>query len=236
MDPKSPLPPEEGITKEKVIALLKAPEFERLQETLKGVPARKVLPILLSSLCSRDEMTKWHAVTATGILVADLAERDPEGAREILRRMIWTLNEESGGIGWGIPEAMGEALARSETLAREFGPILLAYIQKDGNYLEFELLQRGALWAIGRLAEAYPRMLQSLGAVDALNSFLDSTDSQVRGQALWALGFLGQGGGLINRKDLLRDEAEVGIYQDQKFKRVTISELARRALTSGHGS
>ena len=52
------------------------------------------------------------------------------------RRLIWSLNDESGGIGWGAPEAMGEILARSEKLSCEFYCILLAYIREDGTPLE----------------------------------------------------------------------------------------------------
>lgn len=136
-----------------MFTLLKSPEFEKKLKSLRKAPIHRAFRTLLSALCSKDEEIKWHAVTVTGILVADLAQKDMEGARSILRRMIWWLNEESGGIGWGIPEAMGEILARNDTLAGEFAPILVSYVQPEGNFLEFELLQRGVLWGIGRLAE-----------------------------------------------------------------------------------
>ena len=45
-----------------------------------------------------------------GVVVAGLAEHDMESARVVMRRLMWNLNDESGGIGWSSPEAMGEIM------------------------------------------------------------------------------------------------------------------------------
>ncbi len=82
-----------------------------------------------------------------------------EKARIVLRRIMWNLNDESGGIGWGSPEAMGEILGQSPELAREFNSILFSYLDPDGNYLEHEMLQRGVLWGIGTYLESNPQDL-----------------------------------------------------------------------------
>ncbi|MEA3417440.1 MAG: hypothetical protein U9R02_15080 [Thermodesulfobacteriota bacterium] len=55
-----------------------------------------------------------------GVVVSNLADHDMESARVIMRRLIWNLNDESGGIGWGSPEAMGEIMARNNRLALPF--------------------------------------------------------------------------------------------------------------------
>jgi hypothetical protein len=213
--------------KEKVFALLKSPELEKKLESLRKYSIHRVFRTLLSALCSEDEEIKWHAVTVTGILVADLAQRDMEGARRILRRMIWSLNEGSGGIGWGIPEAMGEILARNEPLAREFAPILVSYVQPEGNFLEFELLQRGILWGIGRLGEIHPQVLRSLDVAKYLLPCMDSPDPLVRGHALWAAGRIGIKAHISGLESLLQDQTEIRLYQDRRFRRVRICDLAR---------
>ena len=46
-------------------------------------------------------MIKWHAVSALGAIVAALAEKEMESARIIMRRLMWSLNDESGSIGSG---------------------------------------------------------------------------------------------------------------------------------------
>ena len=216
--------------KKEIFGLLKSPEFIERLDSLKDFPFHKTLNHLLSALCREDEELKWHAVTATGALVANLAGRDLDAARDILRRMMWSLNEESGGIGWGLPEAMGETLARNENLAREFAAILVSYIQPEGNYLEFEPLQQGALWAVGRLAEAFPFLLTPLKAGEFILSFLEARDPAVRGNAIQALGFLGEEQSLLRLNGLLRDREVVRLYRGGEFMSRRIGELAQEAI------
>ena len=222
--------------KKQVFDLLKSPDFNQRLNSLKEFPFPKILNHLFAALCSEDEEIKWPAVTAMGFLVADLAGRDLDGARNILRRMMWSLNEESGGIGWGLPEAMGEILARNEGLAREFAPLLVSYLQPEGNFLEFEPLQRGVLWAIGRLAESHPQILQSLDAHSYLLAFLSSPDASARGRAIMALGRIGKKESLPALEAFLQDETEIPLYENQEFRRVRISHLAREALSAVPGS
>lgn len=217
--------------KQKIFDLLKSPDFEKELDSLAEIPIPKVLSPLFSALCSEDEEIKWHAVSIMGILVVKLAETDMEGARDILRRMMWSLNEESGGIGWGMPEAMGEILARDENLARELAPTLISYIRPDGNFLECELLQRGVLWGIGRLAEVQPQLIQSLGAERYLRPYLGSRDSSVRGLAAWVLGSIGGGESIPQLANLLQDGAEIKLYKDQKFEMARVHELVSKSLT-----
>ncbi|MBW2625292.1 MAG: HEAT repeat domain-containing protein [Deltaproteobacteria bacterium] len=175
--------------KRKVIDLLKADDFAGVLETFRSCPARRVINPLFSCLCSTEPQIKWRAVTALGAVVANLAQDDMESARVVMRRMIWNLNDESGGIGWGVPETMGEVMARHEGLAREYVNILVSYIREDGNFLEYEPLQQGVLWGLGRLAQTSPELLQDAGA--HLHPFLSSEDATLRGLAAWILGLLG---------------------------------------------
>jgi hypothetical protein len=175
--------------KRKVIDLLKADDFAGVLETFRSYPARRVINPLFSCLCSTEPQIKWRAVTALGAVVANLAQDDMESARVVMRRLIWNLNDESGGIGWGVPETMGEVMARHKGLAREYVNILVSYIREDGNFLEYEPLQQGVLWGLGRLAQTSPELLQDAGA--HLHPFLSSEDATLRGLAAWILGLLG---------------------------------------------
>ena len=91
-----------------------------------------------------DELVKWRAVTAIGSIVTLLAKKDIEAARVIMRRLMWSLNDESGGIGWGAPEAMSEIMAQSNKIAEEYNSILISYLNEQGNFLEYEPLQKGS--------------------------------------------------------------------------------------------
>ena len=123
-----------------------------------ALDAREAAGPLLSFLLLGGEMT-FRAAQGLGVTVAALAEKEMEPARNIIRRLMWHMNEESGNIGWGIPEAFAEILARSPKLNKEFAHVLLSYIVdtgKDDNFCDHGVLRRSCFWAAGRLAQVYP--------------------------------------------------------------------------------
>jgi hypothetical protein len=128
-------------------------------EGVLAIDARVAVSPLISLIQSPDETLRGRAVRALGRVVAALARENLESARVVMRRLMWSLNDESGGIGWGAPEAMGEIMAQSEPLAREYARILLSYVDENGNYLEYEPLRRGALEGIRRLSEVRPHLV-----------------------------------------------------------------------------
>ncbi|MDL1963099.1 MAG: HEAT repeat domain-containing protein [Deltaproteobacteria bacterium] len=170
--------------KKETLELLSHKDFEKSLEKIRQLPARQVVNPLFSFFYNSDELVRWRAVAAMGTVVSKLADHDMESARVIMRRLIWNLNDESGGIGWGSPEAMGEIMARHGRLAGEYHKILISYIMPDGNYLEHEILQRGVLWGIGRLAHARPHLVKNFA--DLLCPYMESPDPILRGLAAWA--------------------------------------------------
>ncbi|NIR18057.1 MAG: HEAT repeat domain-containing protein, partial [Desulfobacterales bacterium] len=79
---------------------------------------------------NEDQDVRWSAVKAMGRVVAKMADEDMESARVIMRRLMWNLNDESGGIGWGSPEAMAEILTCHDGLAKEYAHILISYARE----------------------------------------------------------------------------------------------------------
>jgi hypothetical protein len=214
--------------KRRVGELLRADDAEFREEKLRGLPARRAVNPLLAFLCNRDEQLRWRAVAALGAVVANLAAADLESARVVMRRMIWQLNDESGGIGWGIPEAMGEIMARHRGLAGEYAHLLVSYICENGNFLEHVPLQRGVLWGLGRLARVYPRLVQE--AAPHVRQFLEAGDDTLRGLAVLTMGSLGAEAARAQVEALVDDEAEVCLYVDGRQRRCRIGDLARKAL------
>lgn len=168
--------------KRKVQELLNTESFEKSLEEICQFPPRQVVNPLFSFFYSTDEVIKMRAVMAMGAVVSRLAEEDMESARVIMRRLMWNLNDESGGIGWGSPEAMGEIMARNEKLAQEYHRILISYIREDGNYLEHEMLQRGVLWGLARLVSVRPALMKD--AAPFLPPYMESADSDIRDLAV----------------------------------------------------
>lgn len=218
--------------REKVLKLLRAEDFDDSLDTLLILPGRQVINPLLSLLCHHDQYVKWRAVTAIGQVVAHIAKDNLESARVIMRRLMWMLNDESGGIGWGAPEAMAEIMACHEGLAWEYTNILISYMEEEAGFLEYEALQRGVVWGIGRLAQARLHVLRSKDADRYLQHYLNSSDATVRGLAAWALGLIGAKNVQEKIEGLVADHAEIELYCDRKLVTRRVSDLAREALTA----
>ena len=96
-------------------------------------------------------MIAWRAIEAFGAAGAQIADRDPEFVRGHLRRLLWLLSDESGGIGWRAPELLGEALYRRPGQFAEFMPILASLLDMEPE--DAARFRAGWLWAVGRVAE-----------------------------------------------------------------------------------
>lgn len=214
--------------KKKVLELVSSNNFEQDLGTLSKLPARKVINPLFSFLLSTDSKIKWATVTAFGTVVSNLADQDMESARVIMRRLMWQLNDESGGIGWGCPEAIGEIIACHEGLAREYARVLASYIREDGNFLEHEPLQEGSLWGICRVAQVRPKLIRD--AVPHLLRFLEARDATLRGLAAWALGLLCVREARLQIERLVNDDSKIEIYRDRKITITLVKDLAKEAL------
>jgi len=216
-----------------VLDLLASKDWqERLPELLEH-SSRRVINPLFSALLNPDPLIKWRGVTGFGIVVPAMAAESMEQARVIMRRLLWMLNEESGGIGWGVAEAMGEVLACHEPLAQEYHTNLLAYIHEDecrpDCFLEHCLLRRGAVWGIARLAQIRPDMVRP--AVDDLLCQLGDGDAFNRGYACWGLGLIGHGDAAPRLTALFEDDSRIELYRNRTLETISVSTLAREALT-----
>jgi len=218
--------------KRHITKLLGSSDIEVVIKELLQLPAARVINPLIGALCSTDETVRWHAVTALGPIVSDLADQDMEAARVVMRRFMWSLNDESGGIGWGSPEAMGEIMACHERLADEYAHILVAFMKEEGFFLELEMLQRGLMWGLGRLAQTRPALLKAENAVPCLLPYLDSPDAEVRALAAWTLGLLQAEGAAPGLKKLLSDPNPIIYYFNRSFVKETVGQLAHKALAS----
>jgi hypothetical protein len=150
------------IIKQQVFKFLEQDDFEKNLRDIHQFPPMKAVNALLSFLVNTNEIIKKHTVIAMGEVVSKLAEEDIESARIVIRRLMVSVTEESGGIGWNTPEAMGEIMARSEQLANEYHKILISYTMGGGNELDFEGLQKSVFAGLKRLAEVHPHMVKEV--------------------------------------------------------------------------
>jgi len=212
-----------------MLELLDCDDFEKSLDEICQYPARKAVNPLFSFFYNTNDLIRWRAITAMGAVVSGLADQDMESARVVMRRLIWNLNDESGGIGWGSPEAMGEIMARHLKLAEEYAFLLVSYVNEQGNYIEHPTLQRGVLWGLGRLAHSRPLLVNH--AAPSLLPFLKSQDAIHRGFAVWTAGVLDSELTKPLLQYLSNDNSTIKIFIDLQLIERTVGQLALEALS-----
>ncbi|MCK5310481.1 MAG: hypothetical protein KAJ62_00130 [Desulfobacteraceae bacterium] len=210
--------------KKQVGQILLSKSREDAFDKLKQIPDKMLASPLFSYFYSLDDLIRFRSSAAMGGLTQRLAKKKMEDARIILRRIMWNLNDESGGIGWGSVEAMGEILSLNKTLAEEFESILFSYINPEGNFLEHEMLQRGSLWGVGTY------LLHS-GTSDttvkqSIILFLDSKDPVKRGYAVRALLNMDTNNKELIPSHILSDTNTIPLFDGWDISKIKISEIA----------
>ena len=175
----------------------------------------------------RDDLTRWRAIEALGRLSAHLAQiGDLEKVRGIIRRILWLMNDESGGIAWNGPEAIGEILYDVPVLLEEYGRIVASFIDQ-------EPFGPGTHWAIARMTErATSEFEDSLGE---LERSLESELAEERGHALMSLSKIDPELGAKASETLLEDSGELHLYDFEtgNLEKTTVGDIAREIRDRG---
>lgn len=210
-------------------------ESDNWKENLDSIASfeNKAVSPLFSFLARGSEL-KHRAAIALGKTVARINNHSHENAQNICRRFLWHMNEDSGNIGWGIPEAFADTLAESPDLAKIYANILNSYIMDLGiadNYVENDQLRRSCFWAIGRLAQRMPDLVEK--ARPWIVKGLRDKDAICQGNAAWALKQLGT---TLMDAPALRKLAKSNnneiceIFENEVLRKVPANQLAEEAL------
>lgn len=225
--------------KKDMAVVLKRDNWRQALNAMNIAPDTKVNPLLALRL-NPDELVCWRAIYALGEAVAELADTNIKQARIHMRTFMWFMNEESGNLGWGIPEAMACTMALSEKMAKEYHTILASYIycdkECDGNFLDHPELRRGVFWGLGHLAKQQPEMVMQ--GMRFLIAGLSDVDDWNRGLAARAIGILASKGQEIPTEaipalEALKTDTEfVRVYRNDVIEDTDVSSLAIEALTA----
>lgn len=177
--------------KQEIESALAADDPSALFELARQRPQR-LLRYLSGRLYSRDEGDKWRAVRALGAVAGAPGLLDGQRCNELLRRFVWALNDESGAVPFGVPEAIGEILAARPELQPAFLPILCSLVTEP-EMAQTGAIERGAIWALGRVGA--PVAATAPEAVAALARLAEShPDPATRTEALRSLKSITAGG------------------------------------------
>ncbi|MBW1708524.1 MAG: HEAT repeat domain-containing protein [Deltaproteobacteria bacterium] len=168
-------------------------------------------------LFDTDELIRWRAITALGWV----AREDPFLLEKVISRLMWTINDDSGSIGWSTPEALGEICANDSDLVEDFFPIII-------SKLEEKIFRQGVLWAMGRVAPDRPDLVDEAG--DLIPAYLNDPDAGVRGAACWCLGRIPWVEAEDELERLTIDQASFSWYEKGQLVNKTVGQMAQAAL------
>ncbi len=184
---------------------------------------RRVWRFLQSNLYQTDETLRWRSIEAIAILLRrkwDLGQH--EKVLDYLRRLIWSISDESGGIGWSAPQTIAEIATTIPQLYEPFVNIMI-----DRAFSEPALIKSG-LWGIGRLGQRARPSIELFQ--DIILASLAVDDPETLGLAVWALGEIKFKPALPYLHTLRQRQELVRIYIPPRFFKKPLGSWVRGAI------
>jgi HEAT repeat protein len=183
---------------------------------------RRTIRILLGLLYEADDYMHWLAIDALGRAGGGVAASDPDRTRELIRRLLWTLNEESGGSPWGATGAIGAIVAARPDLFAGYLSMICPFHDDASIYAEF-------IWSLAAVGRTRPDLAQEY--VPFLSAALGHGNAAVRGYAAWCLGALRVREAESALAACLGDAAAAAVYEgDGVYRRRTVGDIAADSL------
>jgi len=207
-----------AVSKQEVVQLLKSRNFEGLNR----LERPGVFRVLRGLGYDPEDEIFWRACEAMGpFSKAKAGEEGAEAVRGMVRRLVWSLSDESGDMAWNAPMMLTEMFLWNPDICSDIAPILVN--------LDELIFRKSAVLAAARIAGSYPGVVREV--VDEIVHELDNTDPETRAYAAWALGELREERVLVQLRRMTRDEGgPVKVYREGSLLRLRVGDLAREAV------
>jgi hypothetical protein len=177
---------------------------------------------LSSMLYADDLLLRWRAIEGIGRASKVIARADMEKVRRQVRRILWLMNDESGGICWNGPETIGEIIVNVPALIDEYSGILVSFLNQ-------EPFETGARQAIARIAGLKAEIFNDSSGI--LIQSLDSADPSIRGSSVKALTAIGDSSAFEKISSMNKDSA---ILDDYNFSTGQLEKIPVSYLADGY--
>jgi hypothetical protein len=121
---------------------------------------RRVLSHLIRMAYDKETLVGWRAIKAIGFAARSLMDTDYDFLRETIRKLLWSLSDESGGIGWAAPEILGEIVSADPDRFGDIIPLLVEVFD-----IEEKVFRPGVMYALSRVAETAPEKIAPYGDI-----------------------------------------------------------------------
>jgi len=197
---------------------------------------RKVLSRLVRLAYDKETLVGWRAIKAVGLVARVLVKSDYEFLRETCRKLLWSLTDESGGIGWSAPEMLGEIVSADPVRFQDIIPLIASAYE-----VEEDVFRAGVLYALARIAETAPELAAPYQKIVIMS--LADRDPLVKARGIGLVRMLwswANSNGIWSREygerirlsldKLISDKGEVWVYQGNDFISIQVGEEAIEML------
>ena len=129
---------------------------------------RKALSLLIRMAYDKETLLGWRAIKAVGRVAKAFVGSDHEFMRTAVRKLLWSLSDESGGIGWAAPELLGEIVSSDPEGFADIIPLIVEVYD-----IEEHTFRPGVMYALERIAEVSPELVANYQKV-IIRSLVDA--------------------------------------------------------------
>jgi hypothetical protein len=194
---------------------------------------RKVLSLLIRMAYDKETLVGWRAIKAVGRVAKALVGENHEFLRIAVRKLLWSLSDESGGIGWSAPELLGEIVSSDPVGFADIIPLIA-----EAYNVEEQTFRPGVMYALAKIAEVSPEsvanyqkiIIRSLADADPLIKIytlelVGLVWPIVCNKNIWSIEYKKKIDSIVNNIKI--DKKVAWIYQDNTFIDIEVGYEAR---------
>jgi hypothetical protein len=217
-----------------ILRALEADDFVAI--TSRAEIDRKVLSTLIRFSYDKETLVGWRAIKAAGLVARTVVKTDHEFLRDTCRKLLWSLTDESGGIGWSAPEILGEIVSADPVRFDDIIPLIAQVYE-----VEEDFFRSGVLYALGLIAKSAPGrivgfqkvLIFSLADKDPLTrvrglQLLETLWASKAARDLWSSEYCNRIRGMT--ASMISDKSEAWVYDNSEFKSIMVGELAENMM------
>ncbi len=193
---------------------------------------RKALSLLIRMAYDKETLVGWRAIKAVGRVAKALGTAHNEFLRITMRKLLWSLSDESGGIGWAAPELLGEIVCSDPEGFADIVPLIAEVYD-----IEEHTFRPGVVYALTRVAEVSPELVANYQKV-IIRSLMDKNPlikiyaldlvglvwTTACRKNLWSKEYQAKINGVVNSMN--NDNGVAWIYQNNAFIDIEVGEKA----------
>lgn len=177
-----------------------------------GLVDKAVIRQLISMSYDKEDVLCYRSIKALGLLCKALSLTQINVVRETIRKLLWSMGDESGGIGWSAPEMIAEIVRYEPHKYDDIIPVLW-------SYKEEAMFRAGVVLGLLRIA-LVDRERASFVLAD-LDELLKDQNPSVRAYTALLCKILGKSVDL----DLAKDKEILIVYINGELRRLTVAEV-----------